>query len=73
MRIVIATSSDDPFGGVFWQAYVTAGGPPPVAVFFIGTGKSLSRSFWQRLLEPVLMFRLGGTLRLFSSVSSFDW
>jgi hypothetical protein len=54
VSVVIATSVEDPLSGVFWQAYQEAGGPPPVAVFFIAPRRRVALT--RRVLEGTLLF-----------------
>lgn len=54
MRLVIATTADDPLAAVFWHAYQMAGGPAPAAVFFIAPRRRSGAA--RRILEALLLF-----------------
>jgi hypothetical protein len=54
MRVVIATTTDDPLAAVFWRAYHAAGGPAPVTVFFIAPRPPPGAA--RRILEALLLF-----------------
>lgn len=60
MRVVVATSADDPLAGEFWNAYHRAGGPPLSAVVVL-EGRSRTPA-WRRAAEGLLLFglRAGG-------------
>lgn len=61
MRLVVATTSEDPLGGIFWEAYRATGGLPPSAVFLI-TPKRQS-PFARKVLEALLLFGVGDSMR----------
>lgn len=61
MRIVVATTADDPFAPVFWQSYHAAGGAPPAAVFFLAPHRRGRNS---RLLGGVLLFGFRDAIRM---------
>lgn len=61
MRVVVATTLDDPLSGVFWRAYYRAGGLPPAAVFFLSPRRR--RPLWRTAVEGVLLFGLAGSVR----------
>ncbi|HEU4760636.1 MAG TPA: formyltransferase family protein [Dehalococcoidia bacterium] len=54
MRLVIATTLDDPLAGTFWEAYAAAGGAAPQAVFFIAPRRTTT--FIRQALEALLLF-----------------
>ncbi len=54
MRVVIATTADDPLAAVFWRAYHAAGGPAPATVFFIASRRQPGVA--RRILEALLLF-----------------
>ena len=59
MRVVIATTADDPLAAVFWRAYHAAGGPAPAAIFFIAPRR-----------QPRVVRRITETLLLFGPITS---
>lgn len=61
MRLVIATTVDDPLAAAFWQAYREAGGIPPHAVFFIASRRRAQ--LVRRAAEALLLFGPMDTLR----------
>lgn len=54
MRVVIATTVEDPLSAAFWQAYGEAGGLPPAAVFFIAPRRQVAIT--RRVAEATLLF-----------------
>lgn len=54
MRVVIATTADDPLAAVFWHAYHAAGGPAPATVFFIAPRRRPGVA--RGILEALLLF-----------------
>jgi hypothetical protein len=54
MRIVVATTVDDPLAAVFWNAYHAAGGPAPAAIFFIAPRRQ--PRVVRHLTEALLLF-----------------
>lgn len=60
MRLVIATTADDPLAPVFWEAYRAAAGPPAVTVFFLRPRRRASA--FRRVGEGLLLFGLTGAL-----------
>ena len=54
MRLVIATTVDDPLAAAFWHAYHAAGGPAPAAVFFIAPRRQPGAV--RRITEALLLF-----------------
>ena len=54
MRVVIATTAEDPLGAVFWHAYHAADGPAPAAVFFIAPRRR--PGVVRRITEALLLF-----------------
>ncbi|MDQ7858929.1 MAG: formyltransferase family protein [Armatimonadota bacterium] len=61
MRLVVATTTDDPLAAVFWSAYATAGGPAPAAVFLVRPRRV--RPAWRRAVEGLLIFGVADSLR----------
>jgi len=59
VRVVVATTTDDPWAEVFWGAYARAGGIAPVAVCFLHPRRKAP--VWKTALEGLLLFGpLGG-------------
>ncbi len=59
MRVVVATTTDDPWAEAFWGSYYRAGGIPPVAVCFLRPRRRAP--MWKTALEGLLLFGpLGG-------------
>jgi len=59
VRVVVATTTDDPWAEVFWGSYYRAGGIPPVAVCFLRPRRKAP--VWKTALEGLLLFGpLGG-------------
>jgi hypothetical protein len=56
VRLVIATTKEDPLHEVFWTAYRQSGGPPPDAVVFLRPRRRPAPA--RRALEGVLLFGL---------------
>lgn len=72
MRLVLATGLYDPLGGVFWSAYAKAGGPPLQHVFVVRGRSGLGRyRVWQQPLVPLLIFGIGGSIRLIATRARF--
>ncbi|MDR7523564.1 MAG: formyltransferase family protein [Armatimonadota bacterium] len=61
MRLVVATTDDDPLAGEFWGAYRRAGGPPPAAVMFLARRRRAPA--WRVVVEGLLLFGLRGGVR----------
>ncbi len=61
MRIVVATTRDDPLAGVFWEAYYHAGGLSPSAVCFLLPQRR--RAFWRRAIEGLILFGPAGSMK----------
>lgn len=61
MRVVVATTLDDPLSGVFWEAYYRAGGLPPAAVLFLLPRRR--HALWGKVVEGLLLFGLVGSMR----------
>lgn len=67
MNLVVATSSADPLGGVFAQAYAEAGGPAPALIVEQTNRKEIGFSGGNALLAAVRVFGLSGSLRLLAA------
>jgi folate-dependent phosphoribosylglycinamide formyltransferase PurN len=61
MRLVVATTTDDPLAGVFWDAYAAAGGPAPAVVFLVHSRRA--RPLWRRAVEGMLIFGAADSIR----------
>ena len=61
MRLVVATTLDDPLMGEFWGAYYRTGGPPPAAVMFLEPRRT--PAWWRRACEALLLFGPSGAGR----------
>jgi folate-dependent phosphoribosylglycinamide formyltransferase PurN len=61
MRLVVATTLDDPLAPVLWEAYHAAGGLSPDAVFFVRARRT--RPAWRRALEAALLFGVADSAR----------
>lgn len=61
MRLVVATTLDDPLARVFWGAYDLAGGLSPEAVFFLEPRRK--PPLWRSAIGGVLLFGPAGSLR----------
>lgn len=65
MRLVIATTVEDPLAAAFWQAYAESDGPPPASVFFIAPRRRASLA--HRTMEALLLFGPMDALRAWST------
>jgi len=54
VRVVVVTTTDDPWAGMFWGAYYRAGGIPPAAVFFLRPRRKTA--WWKTVVEGLLLF-----------------
>jgi len=54
VRLVIATTVEDPLAAPFWQAYAEAGGRPPASVFFIAPRRASGLA--RQAAEALLLF-----------------
>jgi hypothetical protein len=58
VRILVATTVDDPWAETFWGAYYRAGGTPPEVVCFLRPRRRVP--VWRSALEGLLLFGLLG-------------
>lgn len=65
MRVVVATSPDEPFGALFWESYFRAGGLLPSAVVLLQRRRR--RPVWRQAMEGLLLFGTRGSVRAWSS------
>jgi hypothetical protein len=61
VRLVVATTTDDPLMGEFWGAYYRAGGLSPTAVMFLKPRRT--STWWRRACEGLLLFGPSGAGR----------